>query len=128
MKNMFALAALFGLGALAAAPVMADDHHRGRRDDSRYERRHDDRHSARYPAREERRYLRHERRYDAGYRRYVPRYVEAGRYCDDYRHYRGVHYHVAPRDYYRVDSPREAYRLDGRSGIDATLVLTLPLF
>lgn len=127
MKKMLAMATLFGLGALAAAPVMADDHHRGR-DDNRYERRHDDRYSSRYPVREERSVRRYERRYDEGYRRYAPRHVEYGRYCDDYRHYRGVHYHVSLRDYYRADYPRDAYRLYGRSGIDATLVVTLPLF
>lgn len=128
MKKMLALATLFGLGALAAAPAMADDHRHGRRDDHRYERRHDDRYVPRYYVREERPVRRYGGRYDEGYRSYGPRYVEDGRYCDDYRHYRGVHYHVAPRDYYRAGYPREAYRLYGRSGIDATLVVTLPLF
>jgi hypothetical protein len=127
MKKMLALVTLCGLGAIAATPAMADQHHRGR-DDSRYERRHDDRYSPRHSVREDRSVRRYDGRYDDGYRRYRPRYVESGRYCDDYRHYRGVHYHVSPRDYYRVDYPRDAYRLYGRSGIDATLVVTLPLF
>jgi hypothetical protein len=127
MKKMLALVALCGLGAIAATPAMADQRHRGR-DDDRYERRHDDRYSPRYSVREERSGRRYDGRFDEGYRRSTPRYVDNGRYCDDYRHYRGVHYHVSPRDYYRVDYPRDAYRLYGRSGIDATFVVTLPLF
>lgn len=127
MKKLLALVTLCGLGAMAATPAIADEHRRGR-DDHRYERHHDDRYSPRYPVRESRSARRYERRYDDSYRRYVPRYVEEGRYCDDYRHYRGVHYHVSPRDYYRAGYPRDAYRFYGRSGIDATIVVTLPLF
>lgn len=123
MKKVLAFIAVSGLGMLAAAPVLADGHHRSHRDD-RHERRYDERYSPRVIIRESRPV----RRYDYGYRTYAPRYVESGRYCDDDRHYRGVHYHVSPRDYYRVDYPRDLYRSHGRSGIDATIVLTLPLF
>lgn len=127
MKNRLVLLILLGPGSLVAAPVMADDHHRGRHDDERYERRHEGRYVPRYAVHEGRPVRRHERRDDAGYRSYVPRYVEEGRYGDDYRHYRGVR-HLPPRDYYRTGYPQEAYRLYGRSGIDATLVVTVPLF
>jgi hypothetical protein len=131
MKKMLTLLAVSGLGFLAASPVMADGHHRGHRDGDRYDRRYDDRSPARIIVREsypERRYERVRDDYYYSPRYGAPRYVEYGRYCDDDRHYRGVHYHVAPRDYYRADYPREVYRSHGRSGIDATIVLTLPLF
>ena len=128
MKTMLALVTLCWLGALAAAPVMADDPHRGRRDDSRYERRHDGRDSPRYPVRDERSVRRYASRYDEGYRRHALRYVECRRHCDGSRDSRGAHYHVSPRDDRRDGYPRDAYRLYGRSGIDATLVVTLPLF
>jgi hypothetical protein len=129
MKRMLALVAICGLGTVATLPAMADDDYRGRRDD-RYERRHDDRSGARHGSREQR-YARAYHGRGNGYSaRYAPRYVVSGRYCDDHRHYRDVHYHVPARDYYRNDYPRASYWLHGASGrgIDATLVLTLPLF
>lgn len=127
MKRTMLLAALCALGGTLALPAVADDD-RGRRHD-RYERhveRHDDRYERRHDRRNERREHRWERR---EYRRdYRSRHVVNGRYCNDRRHLRSVHYHVAPRDYYAHGYPREAYRLHRGSGLDATLIVTLPLF
>ena len=60
---------------------------------------------------------RYDGRGNGHYARYAPRYVVSGRYCDDYRHYRDVHYHVSPRDYYRDDYPRDAYWLHGPAAV-----------
>jgi hypothetical protein len=127
MKKMLTAIAMCALGAVTALPASADDGHRGRRDE-RYGHRYDNREADRYRGRDDRYESRYPRRVVNRYERYAPRYVVNGRYCDDARHYRSAHYHVAPRDYYRYDYPREAYRLQRRSGIDATLVVTLPLF
>lgn len=55
-----------------------------------------------------------------------PRY--RGRYCDDRRHFHGVHYHVAASDYYDYYYPR--YRSYGPRpyGANASVIITLPLF
>ncbi len=127
MKNMLTAIAICALGTAAALPASADDGHRGRRDE-RYEHRHDHGNAGRYRGHDDRHESGYRRRDVNRYVRYAPRYVVDGRYCDDARHYRGAHYHVASRDYYRYDYPREAYRLQRGSGIDATLVVTLPLF
>ncbi len=129
MNKTVLLAALCAVGATLAVPAAADDD-RGRRHD-RYEHRHAERHHDRYD-RDDRRDYRSERRdsrYDSyRHERPRPRYVVSGRYCNDRRHLHGVHYHVAPRDYYAYGYPRDAYRLHRSAGLDATLVVTLPLF
>lgn len=130
MNKTVLLAALCAMGATLAVPASADDD-RGRRHD-RHEHRHVERHHDRYDRRDDRRDYRSERRdsrYDSyRYERPRPRYVMSGRYCDDRRHLHSVHYHVAPRDYYAYGYPRDAYRLHRGAGLDATLILTLPLF
>ncbi len=139
-RKSLLLTGLCIIGATLALPAVADDDRRGRRDDrhEHHDRGRDNRYVDWYERRDDRGNRRHERRGQndryvyvepRSYRRVVPsRHVAQGRYCNDRRHYRDVHYHVAPRDYYSYDYPRDSYRLRGRSGLDATLILTLPLF
>lgn len=130
MKKTLVLAALCTLGAVLALPAAADD--RGRHFDrhERHVERHSHRHEHRDDWRDRREARRHHARDHVRYYRddHRSRYVVRGRYCDDRRHLHSVHYHVAPRDYYAYGYPRDAYRLHRGSGIDATLVVTLPLF
>lgn len=135
--------ALGGLGF--ASGVYADDRHRGGDRDKahHYEQRYHSRHSsARHRAyAHERHHHRHAHaRYEhapkhlhrKGWHYHSGRYWAPasyrGRYCTDRRHYHGVHYHVAVRDYYDYYYPR--YRYYGphpHSGV-ASLIITVPLF
>lgn len=49
-----------------------------------------------------------------------------GRYCDDHRHYRGVHYHVSTRDYYDYYYPR--FHHHGPLHGAASVIITVPLW
>jgi len=49
-----------------------------------------------------------------------------GRYCNDFRHYRGVHYHVSTRDYYDYYYPR--FRHYGPLHGAASVIITVPLW
>lgn len=137
MKKTLLLTTLCTLGTLSfafASPASADGgRHYDRHD--RYERQYDRRHDRRVERRIDRRDDRRDYRRNYGRgdsRNYRPRYygrdVVNGRYCDDRRHLHSVHYHVAPRDYYAYGYPRDAYRLHRSNGLDATLIVTLPLF
>lgn len=55
-----------------------------------------------------------------------PRY--RGRYCHDARHYRGVHYHVAVRDYYDYYYPRYRYHGPRPLSANASVIISIPLF
>lgn len=128
------------LGPAALADSRRDDdrgarHHekrwRGddRRDDRRFrheQRDHDGKH--RYRSSDNDRYERRDWRYHEG--RYWAPARYRGRYCDDHRHHRGGHYHVAMRDYYEYYYPR--YRpiqhIPRHYDANATVIITLPLF
>ena len=141
MKKTAFFAALCMLGLTTALPASADrndhdrrghwshrDHDRGYERHRGYDRpRHFNRHHGhRDYGRRYRDYDRHSYRNYAPRRDYGRRHVPHGRYCDDWRHYRGVHYHVAPRYYFRDDFPRHSFHQHGSYGGDATLILTLP--
>ncbi len=51
-----------------------------------------------------------------------------GRHCTDRRHYHGVHYHVAARDYYDYYYPRYRYYGSRPLGASASVIITAPLF
>lgn len=51
-----------------------------------------------------------------------------GRHCNDRRHFHGVHFHVAARDYYDYYYPRYRYYGSRPLGADASVIITLPLF
>ena len=51
-----------------------------------------------------------------------------GRHCTDRRHYHGVHYHVAARDYYDYYYPRYRYYGSRPLGANASVIITAPLF
>jgi hypothetical protein len=111
-------AALLGGVLLLSVTAHADD----RRDhgrDHRWEQRHD-------------RHDRHDRRSERGrdWRYHNGRYWAPlnyrGRYCNDRRHYRGAHYHVAANDYYRYYYPR--YQHYGPLKANASVIISLPLF
>ncbi len=135
MKKPMLVAAVLALVTIAT-PAFADGHRDRDNRNDRHEHRHSDRRDDRHDVRHERRDDRYDRRYssrdDRRYvryaPRYAPRYVVNGRYCDDRRHYRDVHYHVASRDYYSYGYPRDAYEVRRGGGLDATLIVTLPLF
>lgn len=101
--------------------------HHGRhdRDDDR---KHRHRSDYRHDHRGDSRYVRRDWHYHNGRYWAPPRY--RGQYCDDHRHYRGAHYHVAMRDYYDYYYPRYRPVYPGPRHYDAnaTLIITLPLF
>jgi hypothetical protein len=129
------------MGALLfAGAASADDRHGGRRHD-RGDRshwshdRHDDRRASRYDDYRGRdwsarsyhgEYDRRDWRYYNGRYWAPPRY--RGRECSDRRHYHGVHYHVAARDYYDHYYPRYRYYGPQPYGASASVIITLPLF
>jgi hypothetical protein len=97
-----------------------DDNHRGRDWDRRSNWRGDDR---RYY---DNRYRAPDWRYYNG--RYWAPADYRGRYCDDRRHYHGVHYHVAARDYYDYYYPRYRYYGSQPYGANASVIISIPLF
>lgn len=136
--------ALVGFGLSAGA--YADDRHRTRdheRSSHYAQKRHQSRHTE--PRHRSPDYDRHHHRRPAighahapkplhrkGWHYHAGRYWAPpsyrGRYCTDRRHFHGVHYHVAVRDYYDYYYPR--YRYYGpppASGV-ASLIISVPLF
>jgi hypothetical protein len=100
-------------GLLLAGAASANDRHGSKHDDGRY--------SSSY-----RDYDRRDWHYSRG-RHWAPaRY--RGRECTDRGHYRGVHYHVAARDYYDFYYPRYRYYGSRPVGIGASVIITVPLF
>jgi hypothetical protein len=139
------LAAICLSAALLSGAVHADDD-RGRRNDRRF---HSENHSSVHKHwrdhrhdddRDDRRRDRGHRRSDWGdrdYRRADWRYYGGrywapahyrGRHCTDRRHYHGVHYHVAARDYYDYYYPRYRYYGSRPLGANASVIITVPLF
>jgi hypothetical protein len=128
------LAAICVGGTLLSAASQADHRHRGddgwrHRGNERFERRWDHRSQWRRDHRsyrDTRRHYQPDWHYHSGRYWAPPRY--RGRYCNDGRHFHGVHYHVAARDYYDYYYPR--YRSYGSRpfSADANLIITVPLF
>jgi hypothetical protein len=60
-------------------------------------------------------------------RYWAPAYYR-GRQCTDSRHFHGVHYHVAARDYYDYYYPRYRYYGPRPFSANASVIITIPLF
>ena len=133
------LVAICMIGALLSDAVHAGDD-RGRGHDGKF---HDERHSSvdNHRHRTDDDYWRRDwtdgfqgRGDDRGadWRYYQGRYWAPahyrGRHCTDRRHYRGVHYHVAARDYYDYYYPRYRYYGSRPLGAHASVIITAPLF
>lgn len=100
----------------------------GKRRYSHFDRRHDDRgRDHRHWRDDDRRHIRHrDWHYQRG-RYWAPAHYR-GRYCDDRRHFRGVHYHVAARDYYDYYYPRYRHYGPRPYGANASVIISIPLF
>jgi hypothetical protein len=128
------VAALCVSGALWGVESQARDDDDKRRY-SHFERRHRDsdfrhdshrRHSHRYSHFDRRDFRHRDWHYHRG-RYWAPAHYR-GRYCDDRRHFRGVHYHVAARDYYDYYYPRYRYYGPKPYGANASVIISVPLF
>lgn len=124
------VAALCVSGALWGIESQARDRDHDQRHYSQYERRHHDSHHDwrhRHWRDDDRRHARH-RDWHYGRGRYWAPADYRGRYCDDRRHFRGVHYHVAARDYYDYYYPRYRYYGARPYGANASVIISVPLF
>lgn len=131
-KKLLVAVLCFG-GALWGVQSQARDRDDDRRRHSHFERRHDDhgRHH-RHRRDDDRRpvFNRDWRHRDWHFHRgryWAPaRY--RGRYCNDRGHFRGVHYHVAIRDYYDYYYPRYRYYGPRPYAANASVIISVPLF
>jgi hypothetical protein len=137
------LVAIYMAGALLSGAVYADEDRRrghdekfrGERHSSVNEHRRDHRDDDHWRERsrdhwrhdwDDRDYRGRDWRYHNG-RYWAPAHYR-GRHCTDRRHYHGVHYHVAARDYYDYYYPRYRYYGSRPPGANASVIITVPLF